>query len=81
MKNFSKYLNRRIDNNSKFEDLLDFPKYIEIEADGPPHNRTFVMGVLDNQGSIIGKGTKKSKKAAEQEASRQALIYLDQLCE
>lgn len=57
------------------------PKYIEIEAEGPPHNRTFVMGVLDNQGSIIGKGTKKSKKAAEQEASRQALIYLDQLCE
>ena len=57
------------------------PKYIEIEADGPPHNRTFVMGVLDNQGSIIGKGTRKSKKAAEQEASKQALIYLDQLCE
>ena len=57
------------------------PKYIEIESDGPHHNRTFIMGVLDNQGSIIGKGTKKSKKAAEQEASRQALIYLGELCQ
>ena len=32
MKNFEPYLNRRIDKKVKFENLLEFPKYIEIET-------------------------------------------------
>ena len=32
MDNFKKYLNRRIDTDDKFENLLEFPKYIEIET-------------------------------------------------
>ena len=32
MKNFEPYLNRRIDKAAKFESLLEFPKYIEIET-------------------------------------------------
>ncbi len=32
MENFKKYLKKRIDNNSTFEELFDFPKYIEIET-------------------------------------------------
>lgn len=28
---YKKYLTRRIDNKDKFENLLEFPKYIEIE--------------------------------------------------
>ncbi len=52
------------------------PKYIEIKSDGPAHKRHFTMGVLDNRGNIIGKGVEKSKKKAEQIASKMALIEL-----
>ncbi len=52
------------------------PKYLEIETDGPAHKRNFTMGVLDNNGNIIGKGVEKSKKKAEQIASKEALISL-----
>ena len=77
-------------NDDNYKDILlryfqntfkETPKYVEISSEGPPHSRIFTMGVLDNNGTIIGKGVQKSKKAAEQEASKQALIYLDQLCE
>ena len=32
MKNFESYLNRRIDKNDNYKNLLEFPKYIEIET-------------------------------------------------
>ena len=32
MNNFENYLKRRIDNEDKFENLLKFPKYVEIET-------------------------------------------------
>ena len=32
MKNFEKYLSRRIDNSSSINDLLEYPRYIEIET-------------------------------------------------
>ena len=32
MKDFYKYLNRRIDLNSSYEGLLNYPKYVEIET-------------------------------------------------
>ena len=53
------------------------PKYIELDIQGPPHNRIFTMGVLDKNGDIIARGTGKTKKDAEQEASRVGLIYFD----
>lgn len=53
------------------------PKYLELDIEGPPHNRIFTMGVLDKNGEIIARGKGKTKKDAEQEASRIGLIYFD----
>lgn len=52
------------------------PKYIELTSEGPAHKRHFTMGVSDQNGNIIGKGSEKSKKKAEQLASKMALIAL-----
>jgi dsRNA-specific ribonuclease len=73
----------RIDNNYK-DQLLRFfqqkfqevPKYIEISCDGPPHDRKFTMGVMNAKQKIIGQSTEKTKKKAEQMASKQALLYM-----
>lgn len=52
------------------------PKYKEVKVDGPPHDRTFTMGVLDIHGNVVATSTARNKKVAEQEASRLALeIY------
>ena len=50
------------------------PKYKEISANGPPHSRIFTMAVLDIKNKVAGTGQAKSKKQAEQLASRRALI-------
>ena len=55
------------------------PKYIEVEMEGVPHKRSFIMGVLDKDNVIVGKGKAKSKKEAEQIASKNALIYFGEL--
>lgn len=47
------------------------PSYSLIEAAGPDHDRRFTVGVLV-QGEMLGRGTGKSKKAAEMEAARLA---------
>ena len=49
--------------------------YQVLEAEGPPHDRTFVCAVLVN-GEQLGSGRGKTKKDAEQEAARQALDAL-----
>jgi ribonuclease-3 len=49
------------------------PRYKEVKVEGPPHDRTFTMGVLDPQGHVIATSTARNKKVAEQEASRLAL--------
>lgn len=72
------------DNNFK-DQLLRFyqskwhqpPKYKEVEVNGPPHDRTFTMGVLDIHGGIVATYTARNKKVAEQEASRLALEKLE----
>ena len=71
----------RIDNNYKDQLLRYFqhrfqevPKYIEILCDGPPHDRKFTMGVMNSKNKIIGQATEKTKKKAEQMASKQALF-------
>jgi len=54
------------------------PRYKEVDVTGPPHDRTFTMGVLDCQGNVVAQYTARNKKVAEQEASRLALQYYEQ---
>lgn len=73
------------DNNFK-DQLLRFfqskfhqpPRYKEVEVVGPPHDRTFTMGVIDptDETKILARSTARNKKVAEQEASRLALVAL-----
>ena len=46
--------------------------YHVLEAEGPPHDRTFICAVQVD-GEQLGSGTGKTKKDAEQEAAREAL--------
>lgn len=55
------------------------PKYKEEENEGPPHCRIFTMSVSDLNDKVIGIGKGKSKKKAEQKASRNALIYFGEI--
>ena len=52
------------------------PRYKEVAVEGPLHNRTFTMGVLAPDGSVVEIAIARNKKVAEQEASRKALIKL-----
>jgi ribonuclease III len=49
--------------------------YSVVNVDGPPHDRKFTCAALID-GEQVGLGTGSSKKAAEQEAARQALESL-----
>lgn len=51
------------------------PKYEVISSTGPDHQRTFTMAVSFD-GKTIGKGTGNSKQAAEEQAAKNALVYL-----
>lgn len=51
------------------------PEYVLLEASGPDHERCYEVEVLA-VGRIIGRGTGRSKKGAEQEAARVALNLL-----
>jgi ribonuclease-3 len=76
------------DNNFK-DQLLKFyqatyhtpPRYKEVRVEGPLHDRTFTMGVLAPDGTVVETATARNKKVAEQEASRRALIKLGALTE
>ena len=49
--------------------------YSVLDVEGPPHNRRFrCAAVID--GEQLGEGSGESKKAAEQEAAKQALVQL-----
>jgi ribonuclease-3 len=49
--------------------------YAVLEVQGPPHDRTFTCAaVVDGKQAGIGQG--RSKKAAEQEAAREAIAAL-----
>lgn len=52
------------------------PTYELRNISGPSHNQIFTMEVLDVYNNTIGVGSGRSKKSAEQLASREALIYL-----
>jgi ribonuclease-3 len=49
--------------------------YVVLEVEGPPHERTFTCAA-NVDGDQLGVGTGSSKKAAEQEAAREALVQL-----
>lgn len=51
------------------------PTYKVIEATGPNHDRTFAIEVRVGD-NVLGRGSGKSKKAAEAEAARSALAQL-----
>jgi ribonuclease-3 len=48
------------------------PRYRIVRADGPDHRRSFVVEV-DVDGRVLGEGSGRSKKSAEQAAARAAL--------
>ncbi len=51
----------------------------ELTGDeGPGHNKTFYMCVK-YQNNVVGRGSGKSKRAAEQEAARDALILFGEI--
>jgi ribonuclease-3 len=52
------------------------PVYSLISAEGPDHQKSFTSEVVCN-GQVLGRGRGKTKKAAEQEAARQALQDTD----
>lgn len=74
------------DNNYKDQLLRYFqakfhqpPRYKEVDVVGPPHDRTFTMGVIDphDENKILARATARNKKVAEQEASQLALQLLE----
>jgi len=56
-----------------------FPVYNLGSEEGAPSNRTYVMYVTDTKGNKVGVGKGKSKKEAEQNAAREALVHFGKL--
>lgn len=55
--------------------LKKIPTYRVVATTGPPHERNFIVEVRIGD-TLLGKGTGKSKKAADTEAARSALERL-----
>jgi ribonuclease-3 len=51
------------------------PTYVVVSQEGPDHERRFVIEAR-HRGQVIGAGSGRSKRAAEQEAARDALLRL-----
>ena len=49
--------------------------YSVLEAEGPPHERTFTVAALV-EGERLGTGTGRTKKDAEQGAAKEALAVI-----
>jgi ribonuclease-3 len=49
------------------------PKYVVIKTEGELPDVIYTMGVLDQDGNIVGEGTDTSKKQASQIAAKEAL--------
>lgn len=68
---------RVIDYKSQLQEIIQSkyhasPHYRVLEAEGPDHARLFTIEAIGG-GEVLGVGTGKSKKLAEQEAARDAL--------
>jgi len=51
-------------------------QYVILKEDGPDHDKTFTAGVI-HRGQMSGKGTGRSKKDAEQQAAKSALLKMN----
>jgi len=73
-------LTTRVDNKTDLQELLARTgrsvTYTEILVAGPPHERSFTCAAIIG-GEELGRGEGRTKKAAEQEAAREALAKLD----
>jgi ribonuclease-3 len=81
-KEFKKVLSQGIKTNykSQLQELIQArqqqtPSYQVIEATGPDHDRKFTVEVKIGN-TVLGRGSGKSKKSAEEEAARSALGQL-----
>ena len=72
--------NQPIDSKTLLQETLQSkgsaPKYKLLSAKGPDHNRVYSVAVYDED-RLLGKGSGKSKKEAEQEAAEKALKILE----
>jgi ribonuclease-3 len=73
-------LTTRVDHKTDLQEMLarsgKHVKYVEVAAEGPPHERHFICAALID-GEELGRGEGPTKKAAEQEAAREALATLE----
>jgi ribonuclease-3 len=73
-------LTTRVDHKTDLQELLARTgrsvTYTEISVEGPPHERRFTCAAII-EGEELGRGEGRTKKAAEQEAAREALGKLD----
>jgi ribonuclease III len=73
-------LTSRVDHKTDLQELLARMSrqvtYTEISVEGPPHERRFTCAAIID-GEELGRGEGRTKKAAEQEAAREALSKLD----
>lgn len=58
----------------RFETL---PRYLTVRESGPDHQKTFEVQLMLN-GDVVGVGTGRTKKEAEQMAAKQALNQVEQ---
>jgi ribonuclease III len=79
-KQIEKALTTRVDYKTDLQELLArsgrHVTYTEISVAGPPHERRFTCAAVID-GEELGRGGGQTKKAAEQEAARQALAQLE----
>jgi ribonuclease-3 len=72
-------LTTRVDQKTDLQELLartgQHVTYTEISVEGPPHERRFTCAAIID-GEELGRGEGQTKKAAEQEAAREALSRL-----
>ena len=73
-------LTTRVDNKTDLQELLARSgrqvTYVDVSVEGPPHERRFTCAAVID-GEELGRGEGGTKKAAEQEAAREALAKLD----
>jgi ribonuclease-3 len=73
-------LTSRVDHKTDLQELLARTSrhvtYAEISVEGPAHDRRFTCAAIID-GEELGRGEGGTKKAAEQEAAREALAKLD----
>jgi ribonuclease III len=73
-------LTTRVDYKTDLQELLARSgrqvTYAEISVEGPPHDRRFTCAALIG-GEELGRGEGRTKKAAEQDAAREALSTLE----